>query len=151
MPYNPYSPYPSNPYGQPMYGFPQPGQYAQPQPQFPQPQQPQENVYAFVNGVEGAKSYQVRPNQSVMLMDSEQPLCYMKQSNAMGQASVRYFRLTEISEADARGNQQAQQAPSADFVTRSDFDALSKRVSELAKSVSFRKQQAQPSQQQKEE
>ena len=116
MPYNPYNPY--GPYA------PQP-QY---QPQYPQQPQPsQDNVYAFVNGVEGAKSYQLRPNQSVMLMDSEQPICYMKQSNAMGQATLRYFKLTEIQESDARGVVQ----PTHDYVSKSDFDALAKRVDSL--------------------
>ena len=131
MPYNPYSPYPQNPYGQPMYGFSQPNYQ---QPQVPQaPQYPQnENVYAFVNGVEGAKSYQVRPNQSVMLMDSEQPLCYMKSANAMGQATVRYFRLTEISEGDAKGAG-APAAPAPDYVTKADFNALSRKVDELSR------------------
>lgn len=133
MAYNPYSPYPSNPYGQPMYGFNQPN-YNQPQaPQYPQ----NENVYAFVNGVEGAKSYQLRPNQSVMLMDSEQPLCYMKSANAMGQATLRYFRLTEISENDAKGA--SAPAPTPDYVAKADFNALSRRVDELTRQ--FRKSQ----------
>lgn len=137
MAYNPYSPYPSNPYGQPMYGFNQPNYQ---QPQMPQaPQYPQnENVYAFVNGVEGAKSYQLRPNQSVMLMDSEQPLCYMKSANAMGQASLRYFRLTEISENDAKGA--SAPAPTPDYVAKADFNALAKRVDELSRQ--FKKTQS---------
>lgn len=137
MPYNPFSPYPQNPYGQPMYGFSQPQQ-----PQIPQaPQYPQnENVYAFVNGVEGAKSYQVRPNQSVMLMDSEQPLCYMKSANALGQATLRYFRLTEISESDAKGA--SAPAPTPDYVAKADFNALAKRVDELSRQL----KKAQPKQ-----
>lgn len=135
MAYNPYSPYPANPYGQPMYGFPQPNQYLPPNPPQPQPQQQQqENLYAFVNGVEGAKSYQLRPNQSVMLMDSEQPLCYMKTANAMGQATLRYFRLTEIPEADARGVSTPQKDSSA-YVTKTEFEALAKKVDELSKPV----------------
>lgn len=144
MAYNPYSPYPSNPYGQPMYGFNQPNNF-QPQqaPQYPQ----NENVYAFVNGVEGAKSYQLRPNQSVMLMDSEQPLCYMKSANAMGQATLRYFRLTEISEADAKGAN-APATPAPEYVTKSDFNALARKVDELSKQS---KKAAQKSEQKAEE
>ena len=140
MPYNPYSPYPQNPYGQPMYGFAQPNQYVPQQPQ--PPQYPiQENVYAFVNGVEGAKSFQVRPNQSIMLMDSEQPMCYMKQADAMGKATVRYFKLTEIPEDEAKAP--TPKANNVEFVTKRDFDALAKRVEELSRS-NKRPQQNQP-------
>ena len=110
MPFNPYPPYP--PYPQPNYF----------QPQQSQPQQPQTNTYAFVNGVEGAKSYPVSPNQSVMLMDSDQPIAYMKTANGMGQATIKYFKLVETDEASARGK-----APNAEYVLKSDFDAFVKR------------------------
>lgn len=106
----PYNPYPYNPY---------------PQSYYP-PQQPQANVYAFVNGVEGAKAYAIQPNQQVMLMDSDQPLVYLKSSNAMGQASLKYYRLTEIDEVTARGK-----APTADYATKADLEALAKRIDEL--------------------
>lgn len=33
-------------------------------------QQPQMNHYAFVNGIEGAKSFQLQPNQNIMNMIS---------------------------------------------------------------------------------
>lgn len=128
MPY-PYNPY--NPYGpQPNYGgFNNP--YSMPNPQPNQPQQPQaqpQNTYAFVNGIEGAKSYPMAPNQTVMLMDSEQPIAYMKQSNGMGQATLKYFRLVEISEADLR----APQAPAAEYATKAELEALAKRIDALA-------------------
>lgn len=120
MPYNPYPPFPTAP----NYGYPQ-------QPPYPQaPQQPQTNVYAFVNGVEGAKSFRVNAGQSVMLMDSDEPICYMKQANALGQASIRYFRLTEIDENAARGSHSA---PAGDYVSKADFDALVKRVDAMTK------------------
>ena len=115
MPYNPYSPYPQAPYAQP--SFPYPSQMA-----------PQTNTYAFVNGVEGAKSFQVAPNQSVMLMDSEQPIAYKKTANGMGQASIQYFRLTEISEEEARGKKPE---PPVEYVLKSDFDDLVKKVKSL--------------------
>lgn len=110
MPYNPYNPYPPYP--------PQANYQAAPQ-----------NTYAFVNGVEGAKSYYVQPNQTVMLMDSDDPIAYMKSANAMGQATIKYFRLVETSEQELRG--QPKQAPS--YVLKADFDALAKRVDELLK------------------
>lgn len=112
MPYNPYNFY--NPYPQPNYGS--------------FPQQPQSNnTYAFVNGIEGAKSYPMQPNQTVMLMDSEQPIAYMKQSNGMGQATLKYFKLVETSEEELRFASK----PTVEYVTKADFDALAKKVAEL--------------------
>lgn len=110
MPYNPYGAY--SPYPQPGYGFQQPQQ---------------QNTYAFVNGIEGAKSYPMQPNQTVMLMDAEQAVCYMKQSNNLGQSTLRYYKLVETSEAELRGPEK----PIGDFVLKSDFDALVKKVESL--------------------
>ena len=89
--------------------------------------QPQ-NVYAFVNGLEGAKSYLVPANQTVLLMDSEQPVCYMKTANALGQGTLRYFKLTEVNESDVRT---PAVAPTVDYVTKKDFDNLVKRIEKL--------------------
>ena len=118
MPY-PYDPYP-NPY-MPRTGYGFGNQYNQPQPQ------PQTNTYAFVNGIEGAKSFPMAPNQTVMLMDSDNPIAYMKTSNGMGQASIKYFKLVETSEAELKGSAK----PAVEYVSRSDFDALRKQVEEL--------------------
>jgi hypothetical protein len=95
----------------------------------PQPQQPQQNTYAFVNGIEGAKSYPIGPNQTVMLMDSEQPVAYMKQSNGMGMATLKYYRLVETSEAELKGGAK----PSVEYATKADLEALARRVEEMAK------------------
>jgi len=91
---------------------------------YPQQRQPQ-NVYAFVNGLEGAKSYQVPANQTVLLMDSEQPVCYMKTANALGQGSLRYFKLTEVTEADVRT------PVNSPYVTKEEFGKLLERIEKL--------------------
>lgn len=90
------------------------------------PRQPQ-NVYAFVNGLEGAKSYLVPANQTVLLMDSEQPVCYMKTANALGQGTLRYFKLTEVKEADIRGPQ----TNTSNYVTKEEFEQLLHRLEKL--------------------
>lgn len=89
---------------------------------------PPQNVYAFVNGLEGAKSYMVQPNQTVLLMDSEQPVCYMKSANAMGQGTLRYFKLKEVSEADIRT---PVLQPQANYVTQEQLAELVKRIEKL--------------------
>lgn len=94
------------------------------------PQQPQSNQYAFVNGIEGAKSYQMQPNQTVLLMDSDASVCYMKQSNSIGQSTLRYFKLVETSEQELRGV-----TPQTEYVLKSDFDTLNSKVNELINSL----------------
>lgn len=113
----PYNPYPYSPYGAPNYGY-------------AQPSQPQANTYAFVNGIEGAKSYPMGPNQTVMLMDSDNPVAFMKQSNAMGQATIKYFKLVETTEEELRGKPVT---PSVDYATKADLEALAKKVEALTK------------------
>ena len=93
----------------------------------PTRQAPQ-NIYAFVNGIEGAKSYIVPANQTVLLMDSEQPICYMKTSNALGQGTLRYFKLTEVQESDVRT---PILQPQTNYVTQDKFDELVHRIEKL--------------------
>lgn len=104
------------------------------QPYVPQYQQPQQqtpmNQYAYVNGIEGAKSYLMQPNQTVMLMDSDSPICYMKSANGMGQSTLRYFKLVEVSESDLKANQNTN--INTDYVSKAEFEALSKRMDELS-------------------
>ena len=113
-----YNPYQFGPYGAPSYGYGQPS--------YQQPQQ-QQNVYAFVNGIEGAKAYPMSPNQTVMLMDNDNPIAYIKQSNGMGQATLKCYRLTETTEQEIRGKAQ----PSADYATRAELEALAKKIESL--------------------
>lgn len=127
---NPYQPYGVNPNYQNNYG----NQMQQPQMFQQQSQQPQMNQYAFVNGLEGAKSFQVPPNQTILLMDSDNPLCYMKSSNSVGQSTLRYFKLTEVTENELKGNN-SQPQKNQDYVLKTDFDALSKRLDELSKKI----------------
>lgn len=97
-----------------------------------QMQQPQSNSYYYVNGVIGAKSFQLQPNQTVMLMDSDSPMCYMKQSNGMGQSTLRYFKLVEVNENELKDDTQPQtNNVNNDYVLKADFDALSKKVNDL--------------------
>lgn len=51
---------------------------------------------AFVNGIEGARSYQLLPNQTMFLMDNENPVFYMKTSNQLGQSNIRGYKFEEI-------------------------------------------------------
>lgn len=103
--------------------------YSYPQSAYPSKQA--QNVYAFVNGLEGAKSYIVPANQTVLLMDSEQPVCYMKSANALGQGTLRYFKLSEVSEADIRAISQPKEQPKVDYATKDDLAKIFERLEKL--------------------
>lgn len=119
MPYDPNYPYGYNPYGT---------NYRAPV---------QTNTYAFVNGIEGAKSYIVQPNQTVLLMDSDAPVCYMKQANGLGQSTLRYFKLIEVKESDLRTSNNIPTETTQYSVSKDeDFVALRNRVEELEKELS---------------
>lgn len=88
--------------------------------------QPKTNQYAFVNGIEGAKSFQVQPNQMVMLLDSDNPIVYKKTANSLGQAVIEAFNLVPIEEHKEEDK----------YVLKSDFEVLVKRIDELTKKES---------------
>ena len=86
------------------------------------------NQYTFVNGLEGAKSFQVQPNQTVMLLDSDNPIIYKKSANSYGQASIEYFQMIPISEQDVRN---ILTPPMPEYVLKSDFDKLMAKLDAL--------------------
>lgn len=99
-------------------------------------QQTQTTQCAFVNGLEGAKAFQMLPNQTIMLMDSENPILYMKTANGMGQSTLKYYKLVETSEQEIRNQnvvQPQQVQPNVEYALKSDVNDLSKRIDELSK------------------
>lgn len=49
----------------------------------------------FVNGVEGAKAFQLRPNQNILLMDSENKRFYVKSTDSLGIPNITSYDFTE--------------------------------------------------------
>ena len=85
-----------------------------------QPQQAQSNIN-WVQGESGAKSFAVAPGQSVLLMDSESNVFYIKSSDASGMPlPLRTFEYTERAVK--------QDKPTADYITREEFE---KRIEEV--------------------
>lgn len=113
---------------QPMYypqSFPQNTQpVQQTQPQAPAPQNGNSGLI-WVQGEAGAKSYLVAPNTTVMLMDSENDVFYLKSSDASGMPSpLRVFdykerQKTADSEAKILGRDN-----SPEYVTKREFEAF---------------------------
>lgn len=95
---------------------------------------PRLNQYAFVNGIEGAKSYQVLPNQMMMLMDNDNPIFFMKQTDNIGKSTVRYFKFEEIDEAQAK-EIISKPVPTIEYALKTDIDAIYTKIDELTKLI----------------
>jgi len=89
----------------------------------------QRNYYTFVNGLEGAKSYPIMPNQSLMLMDSENPVCYMKSADNTGKPSLKCYKLVEISEEELSKKPIDPETQAL----RDEISTMNKRIDDLVK------------------
>lgn len=91
------------------------------------PQQQTSNPIIWVQGEAGAKSYLVAPGQSVLLMDSESNVFYIKSSDPSGMPMpLRTFDYTE------RAKQETQ---TSDFVTRDEFEKRIKEITDAKQSL----------------
>lgn len=133
-------------YGSMRGGYPQPQQYpTYPQPQqyptYPQPQPvlqstaptpppPTQNSIQWVQGEAGAKAYDVKPGQTVLLMDSETNVFYIKSVDINGMPLP--LEIYDYTKRTARNNSTPPELPQIDlsgFVTKEEFE---KRLSEIA-------------------
>lgn len=75
--------------------------YQQPQPQSIQ----QNNGINWVQGIEGAKAFQLNPNSNIILMDSElENTFYIKSSDNVGMCKLRVFKYTEVNPEEPKMN-----------------------------------------------
>lgn len=59
------------------------------------------NGIIWVQGIEGAKAFQMMPNSNIQLMDSENDgVFYIKVTDNIGMATLRVFHYTEITNQD---------------------------------------------------
>lgn len=86
----------------------------------------QQNTYAIVNGLEGAKQYPVLANQTILLMDSNEPIAYKKSANGLGQATIEAYRLVPVTEKQ-------EEQPQIEYALKSDVTKLQKKIEELTK------------------
>lgn len=74
----------------------------------------------WVQGLNGAKSYQLMPNSNVVLMDSENDnIFYIKSSDNLGMSKVRTFKYEEIIE---------QPTVAKEYVTKDELIAMLKEI-----------------------
>lgn len=81
------------------------------------PYKPQNGII-WVQGIEGAKAYQLQPNSNVILLDSEiDGRFYIKVADNVGMCNLRIFKFEEITETTNKPD------PSQ-YVTREEFNQL---------------------------
>lgn len=110
-------------YGQmPMYQNP----YQMPQSNMYMPKQlvPQNNGINWVQGIEGAKAYQIPQNSNIILMDSEKNRMYIKTSDNIGMCNLRIFDFTEVTETSQGHNSVATQPDLSQYVTRDELNNI---------------------------
>ena len=79
-------------------------------------QRPQMHGIIWVQGIEGAKAYQLAPNSNAILMDSENDgKFYIKVSDNVGMCNLRTFSYTEVT------NQPVPAVDLSNYVTRDEF------------------------------
>ena len=108
-----------NPYASLM---PQQNQYYNPQMNNQQiyPQIQTQNLIR-VNGIEGAKAYQMSANSIVSLFDANDDIMYIKSTDGAGFPSIRTFSFTEVKEQ----NKPIQQV---DYISREEFEEFKKEL-----------------------
>lgn len=98
------------------------------QPMPSQPVQQQSSQIIWVSGEAGAKSYLVAPGNTVMLLDAENSVFYLKSADASGMPlPLRIFDYKERSVMPQQvvgGSVSAEQFNPDRFVTREEFDEL---------------------------
>lgn len=100
--------------------------YNQTFPQLNQINNSQQNLIR-VNGIDGAKAYQMPPNSTVALFDGNEDVMYIKSTDGAGFGNIRMFQFTEIQ------NNQTQSQVVVDYVSREEFESLKKEVEDYGK------------------
>lgn len=90
-----------------------------------QPPAQQQNGLQFVNGRESVDAYMMGPNEKVILMDSNRPRFYLKETDAAGVAKVTAYDFTAVNDAPE----------TSQYVTRNEFEELRSAYESLAESI----------------
>lgn len=106
---------------------------------YPQAQQNiQNNSIIWVWGEAGAKSYQVAPNTSVVLWDSEAQVIYIKSADAAGMPSIKTLDYTVRDSVPQTTEIEAQR----DFATKEDISLIQEEIEALKEELKPKKVKA---------
>ena len=84
------------------------------------PQEQTQNLIR-VNGIDGAKTYQMPANSTVALFDSNEDIMYIKTTDGAGFPSIRTFNFVEI-------KQNEKSSDSQDYISRQEFEEFKKEL-----------------------
>ena len=84
------------------------------------PQEQTQNLIR-VNGIDGAKTYQMPANSTVALFDSNEDIMYIKTTDGAGFPSIRTFNFVEI-------KQNEKSSGSQDYISRQEFEEFKKEL-----------------------
>lgn len=82
----------------------------------------QEPIFSYVNGLEGAKQFQLPLNKTALLMDTENPVFFLKSINSIGQATIKAYKFEETT---------IQEKTDTKYATQDDIKNINDRLSEL--------------------
>lgn len=85
-------------------------------------QQAQSQNLIRVNGIDGAKAYQMSANSTVALFDCNEDLMYVKSTDGAGFPMIRTFRFEEVN------NSEPKQDMSANYISREEFEKFKEEV-----------------------
>lgn len=78
----------------------------------------------WVSGEQEMRSYQVGPNVTIPLWDSENPVIYLKSADMMGKPSVKVLDYTVRDEA--------QDAKNGNYVSQDEFNKLNSHLADIS-------------------
>lgn len=87
--------------------------------QFFQQEQPQSLIR--VNGIEGAKAYQMPANSTVALFDNNEDILYIKNTDGAGFPIIRIFKFDEVTEITKSEEKK-------DYISRKEFEEFKKEL-----------------------
>lgn len=78
-----------------------------------------QNAIQWVQGIEGAKAFQIMPSSNAMMLDSENDgIFYIKTSDNVGMCNLRIFKFEEVTQ------QQPAKINPDEYVKKSELEAL---------------------------
>lgn len=122
------------------------GSYLQPQQQT-QPQQSYQNNIIWVKGKENARSMQLPPNSTIILLDSEVGKFYIKTTDDIGLGKLRVFNYIEQPDNQQKSSQMETIIPEIDlsnYVTKQEMEQMLKEIRNNEQSISRAKPKRQP-------
>lgn len=99
--------------------------YTPAQPQMMQQRQPNITV-GYIQGENAAKAYPIQANQIVYLFDMENPVMYIKQTDASG--FPQPIRIFDYKERIQNGNPESSKEITKDYISREEFDKFREEI-----------------------